>query len=329
MAGFTNRVLACAVASALALAGCSSSATRTNAPATPSPTSVPSTTTTTVRPRTYGVGTREATYVDTSRPTNKNNAYPGASSRTIRVRFYYPALGGAPAIAGGPFPVVLFSHGHNGLPEGYAALLGDLARAGYVVVAPAYPLSNSAAPGGATVADLGNQPKDASFVLDRVLADASTTKTWPRNFLDAGRIGVAGHSLGGLTTYGLVYNACCVDRRIKAAVVLAGAGLGAGSPGEYSNIRTPLLAIHGDQDRTIPIPTGRDSFQHANRPKFFLTILGGSHSGEARGGTTPGQRVLTRSMIAFFDYYLRGVGTLGTLRKAATKPGLTTFDAKP
>jgi dienelactone hydrolase len=328
MAGSANRVVACAVASALALAGCSSSTTRANGPAPTPPTSAATTTSTTaVRPRTYEVGTRESTYVDTSRPTAKNNSYPGAPTRTIRVRFYYPAQGGAPARAGAPFPVVLFSHGHNGLPEGYAPLLGDLARAGYVVVAPAYPLSNSASPGGATVGDLGNQPKDASFVLDRVLADAHTTKTWPPGFLDAGRIGVAGHSLGGLTTYGLVYNPCCVDRRIKAAVVLAGAGLGASS--ESTTIHTPLLAIHGDQDRTIPIATGRDSFQHANRPKFFLTIVGGSHSDEARGGTTPGQRTVTRSMIAFFDYYLRGVGSLQALRKAATKAGLTTFDAKP
>ena len=41
------------------------------------------------------------------------------------------------------------------------------------------------------------------------------------------------------------------------------------------------------------------------------------------------EQTLPAEMVDMADYYLRGVGTLGTLRKAATKPGLTTFDAKP
>jgi dienelactone hydrolase len=321
------RLPAALAACALVLAGCTSGATTATAPATTPPTSAAATTTTAPRPASYDVGTREMTFVDTTRPTQKNNTYPGAPSRTIRVRFYYPSEHGVPATAGAPFPALFFSHGHNGTPEGYAALLEAFARAGYVAVAPAYPLSNQASPGGASVADLANQPKDASFVLDRVLRDSKET-SWLRALIDPTRIGAAGHSLGGLTTYGLVYNSCCVDSRIKAAAVLS--GVAGGFPGKYfTNIDTPLLAIHGDQDGTVPYTAGSDAFRQANRPKFFLTILGGSHSGEMRGGTTPGQRVVTQSMIAFFDHYLRGVGSLETLRNAATKPGLTTFEAKP
>ncbi len=317
-----------ASALALALAGCASGTTSTDqsASALP-PAAAPTTTTTAPRPVSYEAGTREMTFVDTTRSTDKNNTYPGAATRTIRVRFYYPTEHGLPATTGAPYPVLLFSHGHNGVPEGYTALLSDVARAGYVVVAPAYPLSNENSPGGASVSDLSNQPKDASFVLDRVLSDTNAT-SWLHGLVDATRIAAGGHSLGAMTTYGLVYNQCCLDERIKAAVIIAGVAGGFPDP-YFANIDTPLLVIHGDHDATLPIRGDQDAFLRANPPKFFLTILGGTHSGEARGGTTPGQRAVTRSVIAFLDHYLRDDGTLAPLRAAATKPGLTTFQAKP
>jgi dienelactone hydrolase len=319
-------VLACA----LALGACSGSSTEsTTAPFAPTATTastVPASSTTT-RPRPYGVGTRELTYVDRSRPTKKNNDYPGASTRTIRVVIDYPARGRAPATDGAPFATILFSHGHNGRPEHSAALFADLVRAGYVVVAPEFPLSHAGAPGGAAINDLDQQPRDDTFVLDQVLA--ARRQPWLRGLVDPARIGAAGHSLGGITTYGLVYNTCCVDRRIKAAVVMSGAA--GGYPGTFfTGITTPLLAIHGDSDPTVPYGAGRDAYLDAQPPKFFLTITGGLHSTEERGGTTPGQRAVTKSIIAFFDRYVRGdERALARLRSAATNPGLTKLEAEP
>ena len=336
------RARALIAASALTLAACSSAAVNGGAPSAPAapppsigasttaPSAQVSASTSTSTPTTalaptnnnapYEVATHETTYVDATRPTPANGSYPGAPTRTLRVRFYVPK-----SAAGAPYPLILFTHGVTGVPEAYVALLSDLARAGYVVAAPAYPLSKTDAPGGPTVADLGNQPGDASFVIDRVLADARGSG-WLHGLVDPNRIGAAGHSLGGFTTYELVYNLGCADKRIKAAVVLSG-GLG-GCPGDhFTGIDTPLLAIHGDHDRTVPYKYGKSAFDKANRPKYMMTILGGAHSSEELGGTSPKQRALTEAMIAFFDEYLRGQS--GALRELRGDPNLTTFDAQP
>ncbi len=318
-----------ALACALTLAACSGTRTSTaNAPAaTPAAAAAAAATTTTTPPRPYEVATREVTYVDRSRPTPKNNDYPGAPTRTIPVTIAFPARGGEPATDGAPFATILFSHGHGGLPEHSAKLFADLVRAGYVVVAPVFPLSHAGAPGGPTVADIGNQPLDDTFVLDQVLA--ARHAPWLQDLIDPERIGTMGHSLGGLTTYGLVYNTCCVDRRIKAAVVMSGV---------VGRVLRRLLQRHHNtaardprrRRPQRPVSAGRAAYAKANPPKYFLTIIGGAHSTEEQGGTTAGQQAVARSIIAFFDRYVRGdERSAGAMRKVATKPGLTKFEAQP
>ena len=42
--------------------------------------------------------------------------------------------------------------------------------------------------------------------------------------------------------------------------------------------RTPLLILHGDADRIVPINQGHALFEAASEPKQFVTILGGDHN---------------------------------------------------
>ena len=189
-------------------------------------------------------------------------------------------------------------------------------------------MSQTGAPGGSTIADLSNQPGDASFVIDRVLA-ANTQPGWLHGLVDPARIGAAGHSLGAMTTYQLVDNQTCLDARIKAAVVMSGVNGGCGGNPPPS-MHTPVLVTHGDHDGTLPYSAGKDSYEKLNRPKYFLTILGGLHTSDERGGNSPAQRAITDSMIAFFDEYLRAdPGAAARLQRAATVPGVTTFVAEP
>jgi alpha-beta hydrolase superfamily lysophospholipase len=231
-----RRLSAFVVVSALAISACSSSSGNKGAAPT---TSTPLTATTTTVPHLahYGYAEREDTIVDKTRPTKANNSYPGAPDRTIRVKYYFPTENGdAPATTGAPFPLVIWSHGWTAGPEVYQAIERALASAGFVVAAPAYPLSNSAAPGGPIVTDLGNQPADASFVLDHAVA--LTKNGWLHGVVDPTKIGAGGHSLGGLTTYELVYNSACRDDRIKAAVAMS--AIAAGCSGtNFKNIDTP------------------------------------------------------------------------------------------
>ena len=65
-------------------------------------------------------------FVDPSRPTG---ASPG---RSLPTDIYVP--GGK-----GPFPVIVHSHGNNGASRKFTQLLGERAKAGYIVVAAELP----------------------------------------------------------------------------------------------------------------------------------------------------------------------------------------------
>jgi hypothetical protein len=134
----------------------------------------------------YAVGTHSFTFVDASRPTSPNGSYPGVPSRTLPTLLMYPAKGDptvAPVEDAPPlrrprhhgFPVVVFAHGFNGTPAGYAPFLAQLVRRGYVVAAPAFPLTVAGGPGGLRFSDYESQPGDVSFVLTRLGLVATDT----------------------------------------------------------------------------------------------------------------------------------------------------------
>ncbi len=167
----------------------------------------------------YAVGMRTETFVDSSRPTDANGDVPGTPTRTLLTAIYYPAQGAPtekpvenapPDTKNSPYPLILFSHGLGARGVYYENVIKTWVSAGYVVAAPDYPLSNANAPGGANfgraVADTKNQPADASFVIDQVIK-LNKQKGGLGGIVDPKRIGASGHSLGGITTYGLAYSA--------------------------------------------------------------------------------------------------------------------------
>ncbi len=281
---------------------------------------------------TVAVGRMEKTFVDDTRPTQANGSFAGAPNRTLHTTIYYPARGKAgdtvtPEAAPDrkrPYPLILFSHGNNSFGAEYEPLLRQWASAGYVIAAPDYPLSSENAPGGATAADLPQQPADARFVIDRTL-ELSSKRSGPlAGIVDANRIGASGHSLGAITTYRLVYETCCADKRIKAAAPMSGI---AGDPPEFfTGISTPLLAEHGDADGTLPYQSGADAFAKASPPKYFLTLIGGGHTPPYRGAPEPAPTTVAHVTLDFFDRYLKSDrSALERLRQDADKPGVATL----
>jgi predicted dienelactone hydrolase len=152
------------------------------------------------------------------------------SDRTIPVLVLYPCRNrrralqprAKPARRGGPFPLVVFSHGFTASGPAYGeVLLRRIAAHGYVVAAPTFPLSNGAAPGGPRLVDYVNQPADVSFVITKMLA-ANRGHGALSHLMNPKAVGAMGHSLGAITTLGVTYNRCCLDPRIKAAVPISG-----------------------------------------------------------------------------------------------------------
>ncbi|MFP6639735.1 MAG: dienelactone hydrolase family protein, partial [Myxococcota bacterium] len=167
-----------------------------------------------------GIGLAREVFVDASRPTKASPPFEGAATRRLDTWIWYPAAAptgppvvDAPFAAGGPWPLIVYSHGTYGQPDNATHFCEYLARRGYVVVAPAFPLtsrvSHTALP-AADVSDAGQQPKDISFVIDSVLAHPRFGPA-----IDDTRIGATGISLGGITTYFASFGFPTLDPRIK------------------------------------------------------------------------------------------------------------------
>jgi dienelactone hydrolase len=284
----------------------------------------------------YAVGVQTRTFVDTTRPTDANGSAPAQPTRTLLTTIYYPTAGtptaapteNAPVDAKhGRYPLVLFSHGIYASGPVYQDVLKSWASAGYVVAAPNYPLSSADTPGGVNfgrgVGDTKNQPGDATFVINQVIKDKQVGGA-----VDAKRIGAAGHSLGGITTYGLAYSPCCRDKRIKAAIPMSGFAGVVGPIEQYVwNGQPPLLALHGDADPTVPYVSDTNTFQWAKAPKYLVTFPGAGHVFPFLGGDTAQAVALKESTTAFLDRYLKeDKAALDRLRAAATLPGTATLN---
>ncbi|MDX2167744.1 MAG: hypothetical protein SF182_11795 [Deltaproteobacteria bacterium] len=238
-------------------------------------------------------------FVDTSRPTAPNGGAPGSDSRRLHTIIYYPD-------APGRFPLIVFSHGLGALARIYAVILEAWAAEGYVVAAPDFPLSRATAPGGASYDDYVQQPADQSFLIDELLRLDADPHSPLHGRIDRSHIGASGQSLGGLTTFGLTLNTCCRDRRIEAAVPMA--GLLAPFPGgDYAGRGAPpTLVIHGDADDTVPYGDALTAYDLLGAPKALLTHIGGGHILPYVGsGDRAAQLATIDASTAFFDLFLK------------------------
>ena len=256
---------------------------------------------------TYGVGRREVALVDASRPTKawSDGGVTARPNRPLPTLVLYPtadpASDGAtdPEAAEGPFPLVVFSHGSGGDPTYYAPFLAPLVRQGYVVALPTFPLTSLP---GSPYDDVGNQPADVSFVLDELLALSDDSSSWLGGRIDADHIAAAGHSLGAITTIGVTYDACCIDKRFDAAVAISGTGIPSGSGTLDDPPPTPLLLIHGALDETVPVSGSDGLFDAATGPTYYLRLDNADHTNfslDAAGALT------AQVVAAFLDAYLR------------------------
>ena len=171
----------------------------------------------------------------TSRRFEPREPYDWRDARThaLATRIWYPAAAGAreePRRFGPPgrpffelgraardaplapapqrFPLILLSHGSGGVAATLGWLGIALARHGYIAAAVDHPGNNAV--DGYTVAGFSLwwlRALDLSRVIDGMLADPGFG---PR--IDAGRIGAAGHSLGGYTAIAIAGGVTSLDR---------------------------------------------------------------------------------------------------------------------
>ena len=238
-----------------------------------------------------GIGVARETFVDASRPTQASPPFAGAPDRRLDTWIWYPAategdgpIDDAEPLAGGPWPLIVYSHGTYGRPDNATHFIEHLVRNGYVVAAPAFPLTSSVAHTqlpAADVTDAGSQPGDVSFVIDSLLSHPRLGR-----LIDAERIGATGISLGGITTYFLSFGIPTRDERIKASAPIAGGdppyaalSFGLGFAGVLpAPLSTPALLLVGDAD-VFEAQTGGPAAAYARllAPKYQVMIGAAPH----------------------------------------------------
>lgn len=258
--------------------------------------------------------TWEQTFVDPSRST----AHPSGVTepqRTLVTAIYRPTRKGR-------FPLIVFAHGLAGHARKFTKLFAAWASAGYVVAAPTFPLTNDRAP--MNVGDLPNQPGDMSFVLSEVLALAEQRDGPLFRAIKTKRIGAAGLSLGGITTFNLVYGDCCRDARVTAAMVLNTV-----RPGVVVDGHVPLLIAHSDTDPLLPYASALQAFADAEPPVWLHTFYGASHASQWEDDVTPYDALAEQVTLDYWNATLKKKRRARKrLERDATVPEVSSIEAK-
>lgn len=266
------------------------------------------------------VGVRRLVVVDTAAATPARGSSPARADRVLPTWVWFPASRpNGPHALRGPYPLVVFAHGFNATPAMYAPLLREVARAGYVVAAPEFPISASGRPGAAREDDLSSQPLDIRATISTMLA-LDRRPGWLSGRLLRGEIAVMGHSDGGETVAGNLLVARDHDERIRAAVVLAGQ---LPTWGGFDPLTIPTLVVQGSADTINPPALSHGLYQRLGAPKWYLDVVGATHLQTALGNSIAA-RTERQAVVAFLDAMLHhDAAALGRLRRLGDEPGVT------
>lgn len=244
----------------------------------------------------HGVGVTTLQIVDTTRVTAPNRDDPGAPERRMVVEVWYPAAATAAAPeqrdaaldqSGGPYPLIIFAHGFSAFRTQSPSYTRHLASHGYIVASADFPQSRIGTPGGPRISAVLDQPADVSFVIDEMLKRAAATDGAFAGAIDEDRIGMTGHSLGGLTTMLTAYGAMR-DARIKAFAPISPVGCFLPA-GFGANASVPMMVIGGTRERILDPASIRAAYEGAGPPKYYVQIIGADHIRFADFDTTDEQ----------------------------------------
>ncbi|MFJ3921889.1 alpha/beta hydrolase family protein [Streptomyces sp. NPDC090022] len=235
----------------------------------------------------------------------------------------------------GRFPLVVLSPGFGMPRTTLTALAEDLAARGHVVAAVdhAYESIATTYPGGrlltCAACEQADAPEDfrkvsdgraedVSFVLDRLTGPRATWRY--AQLIDARRIGMAGHSIGGASAAATM----AADRRVDAGVNMDGTFFTPLPEGGLDG--RPFLMLGADPALRPPGPPDTswdETYQRLDGFKRWLEVKGTGHFaftdtpvlGDQIGYSDPGSPLsgtrslrITRAYVgAFFDQQLRGI----------------------
>ncbi|MEN8494688.1 dienelactone hydrolase [Dehalococcoides sp. THU3] len=263
--------------------------------------------------------------------------------------FSYEGFSGTLAdFSGGPYPLVIFNHGLNANDIDPLYLKESLVGQGYVVASVQFndmsSISFSDYLSTTPRTDWDNRTDNLFSAVDNFFRDnylnylenfrinqSRSSLDYVLNMnknpsspfyglIDTEKIGMAGHSLGGLTTLALSGahpNPAVADSRIKAIILLATPAY----PFEnnLANVTIPVMVMRGDYD--LMMTSAEDNLwvtaQGLKPPKFFLVVSQSHHFTFSQSPYDISDslphvnhdarlEVIMIYSLAFMDYYLKG-----------------------
>lgn len=291
---------------------------------------------------------------------------PAAKTKEIDVAVWYPTAAQAPVYTysdpgrtkgrvakeakpdsdGGPYPLIVYSHGYGGSAFASIFLSEYLAKHGFVVAACDHSDAHLAAraAGHADADANGNllsakemarirgslgrprfdhRPKELTSVIDGMLALNADVASPMGGIIDPERIGACGHSLGVHTVL-MAGGMGNKDARIKALLVLSG-GISAFSAAEFRRLDLPVMFMYGEREGTewrtrdsnYQRRCTKAAYDNCKPPKFMLEVKGAGHLSFCQalfspmpfgsGSAAQAQAdVMKKYALAFFVRYLKG-----------------------
>ena len=244
----------------------------------PAATAGPSRPVTTEQPGTYAGGAAGATdrtgvrqlaltFIDPTRATVARSPLPARPGRVLSTRVWLPT-------APGPWPLVVFGHGFAVQGSTYEGLLRAIAAEGFVVAAPDFPGSTSAASGAPNELDVREEPCDLLFVAHH-LQEAGRGGGPLAGDVAGGRVALAGQSDGATAAAFAALSdpvGACGGPPVAAVVAFS-----SNPVPRRAGADAAVLAITGSADAVNPPSHTRALYEEAPASAYLLTSLGDGH----------------------------------------------------
>jgi predicted dienelactone hydrolase len=190
--------------------------------------------------------------------------------------------------------LLVFSHGYGGINTASVVLMETLASHGFIVISPEHTGNSQTSSDDSFDQAAANRVPDVSFLIDTMIGRSREQGDIFYERIDEMRIGVVGHSFGGMTSVGMAsgWAGADPDPRVAAiapisAVFDAGlqsderTGPNAGFTAEQlGRITVPVMLIGGTEDTNVFIENNSIAFEQiTNSPDVYkLDIIGANHT---------------------------------------------------